>query len=343
MRRQGWALVWAMAVFGGVASCLAEDIGSIRVGIVGLDAHAPVWIEILNNPKTDPAIRAMKIVAATPSYSPDIPFSVENVKVGMEAMRKNGVELVPTVEALLPKVDAVMVLSIDGRTRWKEVAPVFAAHKRVYIDKPVAASLVDIVRIAKLGERTGTPWFSNSALRYAPHTVDVVAKSPVGRILGCDAYSSNAPLEPHHPDLFYYGIHGCETLFGIMGTGCETVQRVRTPTADLAIGVWQGGRLGTFRGILQGKVGYGATVFGEKGIANVGKFEGYEPLLSRIAEFFKTGKTPIDVKTILEVYAFLEAADESKRQSGAPVSLASVLEKAEKAAASSPVPAANAD
>ncbi|MEN6558515.1 MAG: gfo/Idh/MocA family oxidoreductase, partial [Thermoguttaceae bacterium] len=330
------------AILGWGASCVAEDVGSIRVGIVGLDAHAALWTEAINNPKADPAIRVMKIVAAVPSFSPDIPFSVQNVKVGLEAMHKAGVEIVPTVEALLPTVDAVMILSIDGRTRWKEAAPVFAAHKRVYIDKPVAASLVDIVRIAKLSERTGTPWFSNSALRYAPHTVDVVAKAPVGRILGCDAYSSNSPLEPHHPDLFYYGIHGCETLFGIMGTGCETVQRVRTPTADLVVGVWQGGRLGTYRGILQGKVGYGATVFGEKGIAQVGKFEGYEPLLRRIAEFFKTGKTPVDVKTILEVYAFLEAADESKRQSGAPVSLQSVLEKAEKAAEASPISAADA-
>ena len=150
----------------------------------------------------------------------------------------------------------------------------------------------------------------------------------VGKVLGCDAYSSNAPLEPSHPDLFYYGIHGSELLFTIMGPGCQTVSRVKTPTADLAAGVWSDGRLGTFRGILQGRVGFGATVFGDQGIAPSGEFGGYEHLLVEIAKFFRTGKPPVTAEQTLEIYAFMEAADESKRQGGVPVSLESVLEKA---------------
>ncbi len=161
----------------------------------------------------------------------------------------------------------------------------------------------------------------------------------VGTVLGCDAYSSNAPLGPGHPDLFYYGIHGCELLFTIMGPGCKTVSRLKTPTADLAAGVWEDGRLGTFRGILRGQVSFGGTVFGDKGIAPVGKFAGYEPLLVEIAKFFQTGRPPFTVEQTLEIYAFLEGADESKRQGGVPVSLKSVLGKAQKAAASADVPA----
>jgi hypothetical protein len=132
--------------------------------------------------------------------------------------------------------------------------------------------------------------------------------------------------------LFYYGIHGCELLFTIMGPGCLTVSRVRTPTADLAAGVWRDGRLGTFRGILGGGVDFGATVFGDRGIAPAGKFAGYEPLLVAMAQFFRTGKAPVSVVQTLEIYAFMEAADESKRQGGRPVSLESVLAKARKAA-----------
>jgi hypothetical protein len=156
----------------------------------------------------------------------------------------------------------------------------------------------------------------------------------VGRVLGCDAYSSNAPLEPSHPDLFYYGVHGCELLFTIMGPGCKTVSRVKTPTADLAAGAWADGRLGTFRGILRGQVGFGATVFGDKGIAPSGPFGGYESLLVEIVKFFKTGKPPVTPEQTLEIYAFMEAADQSKREGGVPVSLETVLERAKKAAAS---------
>ncbi len=154
----------------------------------------------------------------------------------------------------------------------------------------------------------------------------------VGKVLGCDAYSSNAPLEPSHPDLFYYGIHGSELLFTIMGPGCQSVTRVKTPTADLAAGIWKDGRLGTFRGILQGRVGFGATVFGEHGIAPSGDFSGYEDLLVEIARFFRSGKPPVSAEQTVEIYAFMEAADESKRQGGVPVTLESVLKKAQQAA-----------
>lgn len=311
----------------------ADQATPIRVGIIGLDAHAVPWTQILTNPKTDAAIREMKIVAAVPAFSSDIPFSADNIKSNTKAMRDMGVEIVDTVEAMLPKVDAVLLLSIDGRKHLKQAEAVFAAKRPVFIDKPVAASLADAMRIFALAEKTGTPCFTNSCLRYAPGTAVFRTNSPVGRVLGCDAYSSNAPLEPNHPDLFYYGIHGCEALFGIMGSGCKTVSRIKTPTADLAAGVWQDGRLGTFRGILQGQVGFGATVFGEKGIGQAGRFEGYEPLLVEIVRFFKTGKPPVTPEETLEIYAFMAAADESKRKGGVPVALADVLKQASDAIA----------
>jgi predicted dehydrogenase len=308
----------------------------IRVGIIGLDAHAIPWTQIITNPKTEATIRQLKVVAAVPAFSPDIPFSADNIQKNTQAMRSMGVEIVDTVQAMLPKVDAVLLLSIDGRAHLKQAKPVFAARKPVFIDKPVAASLADVVRLFALAEKSGTPCFSNSSLRYGPGIAGMKSDPRIGRVLGCDAYSSNAPIEPSHPDLFYYGIHGCEVLFTIMGPGCKTVQRARTPTADLAVGVWDDGRLGTFRGILQGSVGFGAMVFGEKGIAPSGPFVGYEPLLVEIVKFFRSGKPPFSVKDTLEIYAFMEAADESKRQGGATVSLQSVLDKAQAAAAASP-------
>jgi predicted dehydrogenase len=318
-------------------ACTAGETAKapIRTGIVGLDAHAVPWTQILTNPKTDPSIREMKIVAAVPAFSPDIPFSADYIQKNTQAMRDMGVEIVDSIEAMLPKVDAVLLLSIDGRKHKEQVGPIFAARKPVFIDKPVAASLADVVRIYAMAEKSGTPMFSNSALRYSPGYVGMRNDPRVGRVLGCDAYGNNTPLEPSHPDLFYYGIHGCELLFTVMGPGCKTVSRVKTPTADLASGVWADGRLGVFRGTLRGSTGFGATVFGEKGIAPAGNFAGYEPLLVEIVKFFKTGKPPVTPEQTLEIYAFMEGADESKRQGGKPVSLQDVLDKAKKAAAGS--------
>ena len=69
-------------------------------------------------------------------------------------------------------------------------------------------------------------------------------------------------------------------------------------------------------------------MFGSKGVVEAGKFEGYEPLLEEIVKFFKTGNPPVSTEQTLEILAFMEAADESKRQGGSPVSMESVLGKA---------------
>ena len=48
---------------------------------------------------------------------------------------------------------------------------------------------------------------------------------------------------------------------------------------------------------------------------------------------FRTGKAPVSPEETLELYAFMEAADESKRQGGAEVKLADVIAKARAEAA----------
>ncbi|MCS7306250.1 MAG: Gfo/Idh/MocA family oxidoreductase [Thermoguttaceae bacterium] len=333
----GGLSVWAGWVGGVLGMVWAAEGGkTVRVGIIGLDAHAVPWTEIITSPEAPPELKSLKVVAAVPTYSPDIPFSAQNIQKNTERMRQMGVQIVETIDGMLPQVDAVMLLSIDGRPHLEQAKPVFRARKPLFIDKPVAATLADVVRIYDLAARTGTPCFSNSSLRYSPGIAQMRSDPRVGKVLGCDAYGPNYPLEPSHPDLFYYGIHGTELLFTIMGPGCKTVSRVKTPTADIVVGVWADGRVGTLRGILQGQTGFGATVFGDKGIAPAGKFEGYSPLLVEIARFFQTGKPPISVEETLEIYAFMEAADESKRRGGCPVSVQEVLEQAKKAAQAQP-------
>jgi hypothetical protein len=94
-------------------------------------------------------------------------------------------------------------------------------------------------------------------------------------------------------------------------------------------GVWADGRTGTF----VGKSGYGAEVVGTKSSGTAGKYEGYKPMVVEICKFFKTGKPPVSMEETLEIYTFMEAADESKRQGGKPVSMDEVFRKAQAAGA----------
>jgi predicted dehydrogenase len=295
--------------------------------MIGLDAHALSWTKILNNPNAEGELAQMRVVAGYPGGSKDIPQSQQLLGRSVEPIRKMGVEIVDSIDALLGEVDVVMILSIDGRAHLEQAKPVFAAGKPVFIDKPLAASLVESMEIFALAKAHNVPCFTSSALRFAPGTQAVLDDPKVGEIRGCDAFSP-CPLEPHHPDFFWYGIHGVETLFTIMGSGCQSVTRIQAEKMELAAGVWEGGRIGTFRGTREGPHTYGATVFGKKGIVQAGRFEGYEPLLVEIVKFFQTGKPPVSAEQTLEILAFMEAAEESKHRGGASVSIEHVMKKA---------------
>jgi predicted dehydrogenase len=301
----------------------------LKAGIIGLDtSHVTAFTSILNNPKNEGDLAGVRVVAAFAGGSPDIPASKDRVEGFTKTLReKYGVEIVDSIDALLKKVDVVLLESVDGRPHLEQVKPVLKAGKPVFIDKPVAGSLADAVQIYELAKANKVPVFSSSSLRFYPGIAAMRNNSKVGDILGCDAYGP-CSLEEHHPDLFWYGIHGVEALFAIMGPGCESVVRVHTRDTDLVTGKWKDGRVGTFRGIRKGASGYGATVFGTKGVVAADKSGGYQPLVVEICKFFKTGKPPVSAEETLEIFAFMEAADESKRRGGAPVTLADVLAKA---------------
>ncbi len=300
----------------------------LRAGMIGLDtSHVTAFTGILHNPKN--SALGVRVVAAYPGGSDDLPDSKNRLEGFTKTMRdKFGVKIVMSIEQLLEEVDVVFLESVDGRPHLNQVIPVLKAGKLVFIDKPIAGSLADCLRIFELSKKHKTPVFSSSSLRFSPGIIGMRKDAKVGQVLGCDAFGP-CPTEPHHPDLFWYGIHGVETLFTIMGTGCEQVTRTTTKGTDVVVGTWKDGRIGTFRGIRSGKSGYGATVFGDKGVAPSGGSGGYEPLVVEICKFFRTGEPPVSAEETSEIFAFMEAADESKRQGGVPVSLQSVLRKAQ--------------
>lgn len=314
----------------------AADVKPLRVGIIGLDtSHAIAFTQMLNDPKVAEDLAGCRVVAAYPKGSPDIKSSTERVPKYTEQVKEMGVEIVESIDELLQKVDVVLLETNDGRPHFEQVLPVLKAGKTVFVDKPVAGSLTDAVAIYEAARHYKVPVFSSSSLRYTPSLLEI-RDGKFGAVKGCDTYGT-CPLEATHPDLFWYGIHGVESLFTVMGTGCDTVTRISTPGFDLVSASWKGGRVGSFRGIRTpeggGKADYGGTVFCADGIVPIGKSAGYRPLLVDIIRFFRTGKAPVAEQETLEIYAFMEAADESKRQGGKPVTIESVMAKAREGAA----------
>lgn len=301
----------------------------LRIGIIGLDtSHVPAFTKLINASDAKGKLAQMQVVAAFPGGSDDIKSSYSRVDGFTKDLQGLGIEIVDSIEALLTKVDAVLLESVDGRKHLEQVLPVFKAGKPVFIDKPLASNLTEAIAIDILGKKYGAKWFSSSSLRFSPSIARYRdSEQYKDKIVGATAWSP-CSLDPTHSDLFWYGIHGVETLYTAMGTGCEQVTRVHSDSTDVVVGNWPEGRIGVFRGIRSGKADYGLMVFGEKAIDISGKYEGYAPLVDRIADFFVDGLLPVSNEETLEMMAFMEAAQASKVLGGQPVLLQSVTKKA---------------
>jgi hypothetical protein len=320
--------------------------GELRIGIIGCDtSHVTAFTDTLNNPSAKGHVPGAKVVAAYQGGSRDIPESWSRVGAFSATLReKYGVRFYDTIEELCERVDAVLLESVDGRPHLGQMRAILRSQKppvvdkgaelllgrrngarprlRVFIDKPMAASLGDVREIFRLAKAAGVPVFSSSALRYGKDT-QAVRHGSLGKVSSAETHSP-CHLEPHHPDLVWYGIHGVESLFTVLGTGCETVRRESRPDGKVeVVGVWSGGRTGVFREDER----YGGLARGELGEAPVGSFDGYEPLIVEIVKFFQTGIAPIDPEETIEMFAFMEGADESKRQNGAAVKISDVLKE----------------
>jgi len=299
----------------------AQQITGKRVGIIGLDtSHSTAFAKALNATNPDPAYDGYKVVAAYPYGSKDIASSTSRIPGYIEEVKKYGVEITGSIKDLLSKTDVILLETNDGRLHLQQALEVFKSGKRMFIDKPAAASLSDVIAIYDASKKYKIPVFSASSLRYIKGIESIDKK----KVLGADTYSP-ATLEKTHPDFFWYGIHGVETLYTVMGTGCKSVSRVSTPDTDIVVGIWADGRTGTFRGTRTGKHDYGGTVFTQDGNKILGPYAGYEPLLVDIIKYFKTGEVHVTPEETIEIFAFMEAADESKRQGGKSVLLESVM------------------
>ena len=324
----------------------AADPAPIKVGVIGLDNYQAVaFTELFHNPKAAANLSGLKVVAAFPAGSPDIEESARELPKWTDGIKKLGVEIVKSPDDVLKQVDAVMVMSLDGRAHLEQLRAVLKAGKPVYVGRPLAASLADAAEIFRLAQEYKMPIFSCSQHRFSPGFLGMRNHPEVGDVLGADVYGG-CPREPHHPDLFWHGVHGVETLYTIMGPGCVSVTRASTDLADVVTGTWKDGRVGTYRGIRKGAPKYSATVFGTTGVSPAGiyghgvpvkgvvptadKYMGYEATAVEIVTFFKTKVPPVSAEETTELFAFMEAAEESKRQNGAPVKLDAVLAKARK-------------
>jgi hypothetical protein len=292
----------------------------LRLGIVGTDtSHVIAFTKILNDASQPDHVPGARVVAAYKGGSKEVKESYERVdKFAEELKTKWKVEFSADIASMCRKVDAVLIESVDARSHLEQAKVVIAAGKPMFIDKPLASTLEDARQIAKLAKDAGVPWFSSSSLRFGE--IGTTMKYP--DTLGVTTWGPGPIEEHHHLELAWYAIHPIEMLYTLMGMGCEEVTRTYTDGADVVVGRWRGGRIGSVRA-LRPYGGYGAVVFRAKSVmqSNPKASAGYRPLVVEIVKFFETKQPPVSNEETMEIFSFLDAAQRSKEAGGAPMKL----------------------
>ena len=304
----------------------------IKVGIIGLDtSHSTAFTKIMNVDK-DPSVDGFRIVAAYQWGSKDIVTSTNRYPKYIARVKEMGVEIVPTIDELLAKVDCVCLETNDGREHLWQAEKVFKAGKPCFIDKPLAHNLRDALKIYELGKKYDAKYFSTSCLRYGK-VVQAARNGEYGPIRTV-MITSPSPLEVQGTHNFYswYGIHGFESFVTVMRTGAEKVSCFRNAKGDAINVEYKDGRMAQLH-LFRDSWTYTGFVMPEKpadpkrpAILTDGN-PGYPPLLEDIVKFFRTGVVPFPPEETLEIFALMEAAEMSAKRGGEPVTLAEAIDE----------------
>jgi predicted dehydrogenase len=300
----------------------------IKLGILDFDtSHAVEFTRRLNQTPGTPKEQFVEGARVVIGCAGESKLSPERIEGFTNQMKKIGVPLVDKPAEMIGKVDGMLIESVDGTVHLERARPFLEAGIPCFIDKPFTCSAADAKKIIDLSEQKKAPVFSSSSLRYAPELVDYIADPKPGKLIGCTVHGpcSLSPVPERNAGLYHYGIHPVEVLFTLMGPGCKRVTSIHEKDVDVVTGQWADGRVATVRGLRAGASGYGFTAFSEKAIRAVaiGTTLIYRELLKRIVEFFKTGQSPVEPSTMIEIMAFIEAANRSGANHGSLESLPS--------------------
>ena len=296
----------------------------IRIGIVDFDtSHVVQFTKRLNkiDVPEEQFVEGGQIVCGFRGESEVTPK--ERMDEYTEQVTGMGVPLVDRLEDMVGQVDAVCIESQAGGAHLGRVRPFLEAGIPAFIDKPFADTVANAKAIAELADKCGVPVLSSSSLRFADEMQELKAnQEAVGDIVGANAYSP-AGLHEVNPGLLHYGIHGVETLYALMGPGCQYVQTLSTEGGEVSVGMWEGDRIGMMRGTRAGSHSYGFCAWGEKKVVQSSISTGniYRNLLREIIKTIETGTPTVPMSETIEIIAFINAALESGNNGGVKVEL----------------------
>ena len=233
---------------------------------------------------------------------------IDSPKGGMttdEWCEKYGVQRLHTIEEVVEKSDAIVVLSPDNPEQHEALCKIpLASGKRVYVDKTFAETKESAQRIFSWAKESGTPCYSASGLRFADEylaiergTVQNIVSWGGGRI---DTYS----------------VHQIEPIIYLMGANIDKVMFVGTNKHQSYVCEFTDGR----RAIVSHHMGYmpfGMVVDLPDDTAKTIIADSYQQnFAADMVNFFKTGVASVTPEETITGIAVIEAAQKAEKTPG---------------------------
>ena len=210
---------------------------------------------------------------------------------------KMNIEKVETIEALVEKSDAIIVLSPDNPEFHEELCQIpLKSGKRVFVDKTFALSKETAERIFSLADKHGSPCCSASALRFV-NEYQTINRS------GIENIASRGP-----GNIKIYSVHQVEPVVSLMGANVKRVMYTGTNKWLSYILEYDDGR----RAAIShhgGGCPFGMVVDFKEGPASVLNISGdlYKNAIEDMVSFFRTGETSIRREETIATMAAIEA------------------------------------
>ena len=213
-----------------------------------------------------------------------------------EWARKQGVTLLGSIEELVEKSDAIVVLSPDHPQFHKELSRIpLTSQKPVYIDKTFATTGQEAKEIFALAESNGTPCYSSSALRFSKK-LQAMKTAPVQGIIS----TAGGPVDT-------YLIHQLEPIVTLMGPEIDRIMYLGNPMMPSWELHFRDGRtasMARFKGDAPFRLQIG---YEDRSAELLVDDEFFLYFIDAMLEFFDTGIIPVPHRETITMMAALEA------------------------------------
>jgi len=284
-----------------------------RLGIVALESsHVDAYCRIFNLPEDEWHVEGARVVALCTQGNTQERIDELTGKFEIDTV-------VDSPEALVPLVDAAMMLGRDGAQHCAQTLPFLSAGKPCFVDKPFAHSIEDAALMVETARAHGAALTTSSSLRYAPELLEASGRiAALGELRHCSLIGPG--------ELFFYGIHLTDVLMRLMGPGVEAVSNLREESIDLLSVTYGDGRSACLQVVRNTAYCFAAKLIGTQGVLEIEPHDprNYVVQMQAFLGMLETGEEPVPEAEMLEAVKVLVAADRSAQQGGRAVRLAEV-------------------